>query len=629
MSKQITRRDFCNGIAIGTGISLLSPMDLFGQNAFTIQNPEQPFAYYPPTLTGMRGSHKGSFEVAHALAWAGEKPAKYEKLDEEYDLVIVGAGISGLATAWFYQQKMGQDARILILDNHDDFGGHAKRNEFNHDGKLLLGIGGSVNLENPRDYSEEAKGLLHDLGIDLDAMKNNESDGFESLISLSTQVALAIPGPNGHVTVKANWMSLNQGEGDIETAIKALPISVIEQDKLIEFLSGERNYLDDLSLRESYRYVQSVSYEDFLSDRVGLDDETSSIFYALIKLNWGVGGKNISIMDAIAIGAPGMQGMGRLAKFLQKILLRSMSGFESLYFPDGNASVPRLLVKKLIPAVTLGDADFTNISNSHFDYKMLDKSEHSIRLRLNSTVVGVRQREDDRVEVDYVKEGKAYRVTAKSSILACYNNMIPHLCPELPESQKDGLRYAEKVPLVMVNVHLEDGIAFSELGVHRIDCPKDPFVVVTTPPYTSTGGYQPPKKPSDSMVIFMMSIPEVKATGKETARELYKAGRHVVYSTSFATYEQQIRDQLQALLGPHGFNHETDIRAITVNRWPHGYAYEYSSLDDPEWEEGKAPHEIGRAQFGNISIANSDSEAYAYVNAAIDSAWRAVEEQTS
>ena len=123
-----------------------------------------------------------------------------------------------------------------------------------------------------------------------------------------------------------------------------------------------------------------------------------------------------------------------------------MSGGESLYFPDGNASVPRLLVKKLIPAVTIDDADFTNISNSHFDYKMLDKSEHSIRLRLNSTVVGVRQTEDDRVEIDYVKEGKALRVMGKRAILACYNNMIPHLCPELPESQKDGLRYGEKMP---------------------------------------------------------------------------------------------------------------------------------------------------------------------------------------
>ena len=626
MIKKVTRRDFCNGIAIGTGMNFMGPMNLFGQSEFASQDQQQ--SHYPPILTGMRGSHKGSFEVAHALAWDGEKPTKYEKLNEEYDLVVVGAGISGLATAWFYQKKMGSDARILLLDNHDDFGGHAKRNEFHQDGRLLLGIGGSVNLENPKNYSEESEGLLQDLGIDLDAMRNNESEGFDSL-GKPAQSALAIPGPNGHVTVKANWISLYQGEGDIETAIKSLPLPVIEQDKLIEFLSGERDYLDDLSLRESYQYVQSVSYRDFLSYRVDLDDETSSIFYSFIKLIYGVDGKNVSVLEAISFGAPGMQGMGRLAGFLQKLLLHLMSGGESLYFPDGNASIPRLLVKKLIPAVTPGEANFNNISTSHFDYNMLDRPDHSVRLRLNSTVVGIRQNQNDRIEVDYVKEDKALRATGKHSVLACYNNMIPHLCPELPASQKDGLRYGEKTPFVWVNVLLENGSAFSELGVNTIDCPKDPFVVVTTSPLTSTGGYEPPKKPSDPMVVFMMGIPSIKSTGKETARELFKAGRHVVYSTSFETYEQQIRDQLQSLLGPHGFNHEIDIKAITVNRWPHGYAYEYFALDDPEWEEGKAPHEIGRAQFGRISIANSDSEAYAYVNAAIDSAWRAVEEQTS
>ena len=629
MSKQITRRDFCNGIAIGTGISLLSPMDLFGQNAFTIQNPEQPFAYYPQTLTGMRGSHKGSFEVAHALALAGEKPAKYEKLDEEYDLVIVGAGISGLATAWFYQKKMGSDARILLLDNHDDFGGHAKRNEFHQDGRMLFGIGGSVNLENPKNYSAESKGLLHDLGIDLDAMRDNINDDQYALANPASNHALALPGPNGHVTVKANWTLLFLGEGDIETAIKSLPLPVIEQEKLIEFLSGERDYLDDLSLREKYNYVQTVSYSRFLSERVGLDEETSSIFYAMVKLIYCVDGKNVSVLEAILLGAPGMQGMGRLAKFIQNLFSLSIDNNESLYFPDGNASIPRLLVKKLIPAVTSGEANFNTIATSHFDYKMLDRDDQSVQLRLNSTVVGVRQNQNDRVEVDYVKDDKALRVTGKHSVLACYNGMIPHLCPELPESQKDGLLYGEKAPLVWANVLLENSNAFSELGVNLIACPKDPFVVVTTAPPTSTGGRRPPKEPSDPMVVFMMGIPSVKSTGKETVRELFKAGRHVVYSTSFATYEKQIRDQLQALLGPHGFNHETDIKAITVNRWPHGYAYEYMALNDPEWEEGQAPHEIGRAQFGRISIANSDSEAYAYVNAAIDAAWRAAKEQTS
>lgn len=622
MSKQITRRDFFNGIAIGTGISLLSPIDLFGQNL------EQPFASYPPTLTGMRGSHKGSFEIAHALAWAGEKPAAYEKLDEEYDLIIVGAGISGLATAWFYQKKIGPEARILVLDNHDDFGGHAKRNEFHQDGQLLLGIGGSVNLDNPENYSEESKGLLQDLGIDLDAMRDNINDDEYTLANPAANHALALPGSNGHVTVKANWIQLYLGEGDIETAIQALPLPVAEQKKLIEFLSGERDYLDDLSLREKYKYVQTVSYSRFLSDRVGLDEETSSIFYAMIKLIYCVDGKNVSVLEAIPVGVPGMQGMGKLAKFIQRLFSQSLDNSESLYFPDGNASIPRLLVKKLIPAVTADEANFNNISTSHFDYSVLDQRDHSIRLRLNSTVVGVRQNQNNRVEVDYVKEGKALRVTGKHSVLACYNAMIPDLCPELPESQKDGLRYGEKAPLVWANVLLENGKAFYELGVNTITCPKDPFLIVTTSPPTSTGGHQPPKEPSDPMVVFMMSIPNVESTGTETVRELFKAGRHVVYSTSFATYEKQIRDQLQTLLGSHGFNHEADIKAITVNRWPHGYAYEYMALDDPKWEEGQAPHEIGRAQFGRISIANSDSEAYAYVNAAIDAAWRAVEEQT-
>ena len=131
------------------------------------------------------------------------------------------------------------------------------------------------------------------------------------------------------------------------------------------------------------------------------------------------------------------------------------------------------------------------------------------------------------------------------------------------------------------------------------------------------------------MVIYMLGVPSVEPTGKETSRELLTIARHKVYATAFDTYEQEIRDQLQGLLGEHGFKHETDIKAITVNRWPHGYSYEYLQLDDPAWEEGQAPHEIGRAQFGRISIANSDSEARAYLDAAIDAGWRAVAEQTT
>ncbi len=131
------------------------------------------------------------------------------------------------------------------------------------------------------------------------------------------------------------------------------------------------------------------------------------------------------------------------------------------------------------------------------------------------------------------------------------------------------------------------------------------------------------------MVVLMMANPTPRPAKNEPLRDLLRVGRMSIYTTSFEVYEQQIRDQLQSLLGQHGFDHETEIRAITVNRWPHGYAYWYMMLDDPEWPEGEAPHEIGRAKFGRISIANSDSHAMPYMDAAIEAGWRAVAEQTA
>ncbi len=622
MKYKITRRDFLNGIAIGTGTSLLAPAELFAQ-----ATSGESSIYYPPVLTGMRGNHPGSFEVSHALAWSGEKPAEFRKLDEHYDLVIVGAGVSGLATAWFYRKRMGPDAKILLLDNHDDFGGHAKRNEFHEDGRMLLGVGGSVNLESPGDYSEVAKGLLDDLGIDLDAMKTN-IDEF-AILSSDTGNVLALPGPDGHVTVVGKWTEFMLGIGDYESAVRALPLPGSEQDKLIEFLSGDRDYLDDLSLSEKQGYVESVSYAEFLTERVGLSEKTIPMFYPVPKLMGGPAASRYSVIEAFYLGCPGIQGMSWLGELAEQLIAGITAGYQSLYFPDGNASVARLLVHKLIPAVAPGAKGFCDIAASRFDYGALDRADHAVRLRLNSTVVGVRETGNNRVTVDYVRDGNAISVTGDHCVLACYNGAIPHLCPELPKDQKEALRYGVKVPLVLTNVVLKNGHAYSKLGAGTVTCPDDPYVVVTIAPPTTTAGYQPPRGPDDPMVVFMLGVPTVEPTGTETSRELLTMARHKVYATAFDTYEKEIRDQLQGLLGEHGFNHETDIKAITVNRWPHGYAYEYMSLDDPQWAEGQAPHEIGRAQFGRISIANSDAEGRAYLDAAIDAGWRAVAEQTA
>jgi spermidine dehydrogenase len=642
MAAKVTRRDSLNGIAIGTA-GVLAPgcsdpdRTDHARSGWTRTqfSPPDSSSYYPPTLTGMRGSHEDSFEVAHALAWRGEKPSEYEALDEHYDLVVVGAGLSGLASARYYQQKMGREARILLLDNHDDFGGHAKRNEFHQDGKMILSLGGAQNLEGPSNYSDAARHLLEDIGIDdafVETMARLTSDDFALVGNTEANNGISMPGPDGHVTVAGNWnAALFGGQGYAES-VKALPLPDTQKRRLIEFLGGERDFLDDLSLGETWDYINGTGYNQFFIERVGLSDESLPILNALILHLHGLSGWHLSVAEAITGGAPGIKSIGWTGKataevagvFLDSLLNARM-------FPDGNASVARLLVHKLIPRVAPDLGGPHDVAVTHFHYRELDRDDHPVRLRLNSTVVSARETNEGIVEVDYVQATGAKRVTASHCVLACYNALIPHLCPEMPQRQKEGLSYGEKTPFVYANVQLKNGRAWSKLGASFFQCPFDPFQWLSSAPKMTVGGYEPPMTPEDPMVVFMMNSPlPLAAPQRQTSgREQLRMGRHIIYNTSFADYEQQIRNQLQAVLGAHGFNHETDIQAITVNRIPHGYAYPYLGLDDPSWPEGQAPHEIGRVQFGRISIANTDSEAIALMDAAFDAAWRAVQEQTA
>jgi len=630
MSEKITRRDFLNGVALTTGAGVLAPSNLWALESLEADAVN---ATYPPTLTGMRGSHAGSFEVAHALAWEGRKPARYDALEEHYDLVVVGAGMSGLAAAYYYRQQVGPDARILILDNHDDFGGHAKRNEFHHEGRMVLSLGGAQNLDNPGNYSDHAGALMIELGIDADAiaaMDANTPDDFLLGGKLNANVGMSMPGADGkHVNVDGHWYKFMHGRGDYAAAVRQLPISADEQDRLIAFFGGAEDFLDDLSLGEQFDYISSVSYNRFLMDKVGLSQQSIAMFDGHLLVLNGVSGWQHTVLEAISAGAPGLRAMGWVTNFVDSLAAMMIGGVAEIrMFPDGNASVARLIVQKLIPSVAPNMQGIADVAVAQFNYGALDRENQSVRLRLNSTVVGVRETADDSVVVEYVRGGNPLSVTASHCVLACYNNLIPHLCPEMSEQQKAGLSYGVRSPFVYANVLLNNGQAFSKLNLTFTHCPQDAFQWVSSAPTTSNGGYQPPRGPEDPMAVFMMGSPTPAVEGS-SARELCRAGRYKIYSTTFAQYEAQIRQQLQSLLGQYGFDHETDIQAITVNRIPHGYAYSYLGLDDPEWEEGKAPHEIGRAQFGRISIANSDSEAMPLMDAAFDAAWRAVAEQTA
>ncbi|MDG1707279.1 MAG: NAD(P)-binding protein [Emcibacteraceae bacterium] len=619
--KNITRRDFLDGVAItATASAVGATLPAYAQTGAMASSTSAP---YPPQVTGMRGNHPGSYDHAHPLAWDGEALQGAIDTGEEYDLIVVGGGLSGLSAACMWQREKGTDQRILILDNHDDFGGHAKRNEFMVDGHMLLGIGGSVNLENPSEYSDDCVQLLEEVGLDFDKLiKANEGDPLATLGSTS---GIFLKDENGKGTITVGkWRRALHGYDNYQELINKLPIPQSERDKIIKLAGGDWDYLVGLSIMERMEYLDTTTYHQFLLEKVGLAPEHYPLFESLIRVLAGVGGDSLSVQEAILYGAPGLGSVGWPWEIMESLFFGSEDAFETYMMPDGNASLARLMVRHMIPSIAPGHS-MDNIATAKFDYSKLDEERSSVRIRLNSTAINAKQ-DGDQVIVRYVKDGKPYSAKAKHSILACYNGIIPHLCPELPEEQKEGLKYQVKMPLVWASVALKDGSVFERAGSSFFECPYGYFTVVTQSPATKLDDYQAPQGPNDPLTVFMMSTPIKNRAEDQTVHDVFRETRYKMLATSFEEIETEIRNQLTDLFGPYGFDAERDIEGIIVNRWAHGYAYEYYGLFD-NFEEGSYPHEIGRKQFGRISIANSDAGAKAYLNVAIDEAWRAVQEQ--
>ena len=638
---KITRRDFLDGVALMGGAAALSPLYVFGEHS----QDELSGGVYPPTLTGLRGNHPGSYDVAHALARGGQRPTQFEEVDYVYDLVVVGAGISGLTAAYLFRKGFGPEAKILLLDNHDDFGGHAKRNEFNTNGRTLLGVGGSLNLEQAA-MGAAARSLLEEIGVDFTSLRRSiEPDYMIHDVMSPHGLYLTASVYGTDRAMNGQWNLTWAGAGDFQSAIRSLQLPPSDEQGLINLISGEQDFLPGMSAQEREQFMHSTSYERFLSEHVGLSPEAVQITEPWIKALFGVSVASVSIYEALYSGAPGAAALLPPAPEAPDVdtangeaedpeaqdpeaqdpEAEDSGAYRYPLYPDGNASVARLLVRHLIPRVTAGNTE-ENIVTSTFDYAQLDREGAPVRLRLNSTAVNVRNRDDGLAEASYVVAGKAQTVRAKHCILAGYGGMVPHLCPELPPAQKDNLAYGVKVPFICTNVLLRSGASIRKAGVSGYQCPGSFYSLVATAPPVSQGKFQPPTQVDDPLVVWMIHAAAPPATGEQSSRDLYRLGRHQLLSMSFEDIEAATLSQLEGMFGATGFNAETDVEAITANRWAHGYAYEYMELHDPAWPEGEAPHELGRAPIGRISIANSDSEAHAYVQSAIDAAIRAVDE---
>ena len=618
---QITRRDFLDGIALAGGAMALSPLQALADS----QDVTHASQFYPPSLTGLRGNHPGSFEVAHALAREGQRPDEFELLDEAYDLVVVGAGISGLTAAYFFRKQYGPNAKILILDNHDDFGGHAKRNEFSAQGHMLLGVGGSLNLEQAA-MGEAEVSLLEEIGVNFTELRESVEPGYiihDPMARHGIYLNRTVYGADRSVV--ADWNLLWAGIGDFEGAIRSLKLSKADEQGLIALISGDNDFLDDIPIADRERFSRKMSYATFLRERVGLSEQAIKITEPWVKALHCAGAEAVSIQEVFRAGAPGLNTLLPMAASGGDEESVDPDVYRYPMFPDGNASVARLLVRQLIPAVVGGDLT-QNVVTSQFDYSQLDREGELVRLRLNSTAVNVRNLGDEQVEVAYVAKGQAQAVRGKHCILAGYGGIVPHLCPELPKAQKEHLAYGVKAPFICTNVLLRNSEAVRKAGVSGYQCPGSFYSLLASAPPVNVGDFRVPSEANDPMVMWMLHAPTPQVTNGMSARDAYRLGRHKLLSMSFEEIEVATITQMTGMFGSAGFDAGRDVEAITVNRWAHGYAYEYMDLHDPDWPKGEAPHELGRKPIGRIAIANSDAEAAAYVQAAIKAARRAVNE---
>jgi spermidine dehydrogenase len=227
------------------------------------------------------------------------------------------------------------------------------------------------------------------------------------------------------------------------------------------------------------------------------------------------------------------------------------------------------------------------------------------------------------VRVAYIKDGKTHVARSTHCILACYNGLIPSLLRELPERQREALAYPVKVPMMYTNVLLRRWTAFQKLGVAVIDVPGMYHTECSLDPGTRLGGYSGVATPEEPILLHLVRNPNKPGLPR---KEQNRAGQRELLTMTFRDFEFEIRNQLDRMLSSAGFSAADDILAITVNRWPLGYAYTYDTLGDPDVPPEQRPHIIGRQRFGQITVANADAGAAAFTNQAIDEAHRAVQE---
>lgn len=366
------------------------------------------------------------------------------------------------------------------------------------------------------------------------------------------------------------------------------------------------------------RTLDSMTYKDYLEKVLKLSPAVTNYIEPVIGL---INGASADVVSAFAASQIGMPGMSRS---------RGKNASLSPSFPGGNTTFARYLVKDLIPAAIGGTHALADINNQNVNFKALDREDQQIRMRLGATVVGVQHDGDPetaaQVVVTYEKDGKVYKVKAKSVVMASSGSVNSHIIRDLPAKHREAYSQFNYAPALVVNVALTNWRFMYKMGITAAQWFGDGFGFSCNIRKSMViGEHNAPLHPDQPVVLtFYMGVYTPGLSLKEQGIQ----ARNKILGTSFTDYERQLRQQMLTQFGPYGFNPEKDIAGIILNRWGHARV-----VQQPGFYYGingqPSPREVVSQKYGRIAIGHSELNGHQSWTGAITQGYRAAAEALS
>ncbi|MEU4832393.1 NAD(P)-binding protein [Streptosporangium sp. NPDC023615] len=642
MDRLISRRDIVDGVIATAGIAACSPPRPEGRDGHggrdRLVRAHWPVGtvLHPSPPLGSRGGGTGPAGLARVLRDPRFRPpaGTPEPTGEHYDLVVVGAGVSGVSAAYRWLEQAPR-ARILILDDHEEIGGHALRHGSPAGGRggSPVAYDGAGCAEEQAAWTPEGRELLGKLGLrsrgpgrhaDHDPYPDtpmHDSVFCDRETFSSERLVVFTPGRAGR------W-------------ITDLPVTEQARRDLLRLYRDPPDWFPGLSPEEKQERLSRLTYSGFLGSVCGVHPDVLRFVRTMPVERRGYGSDALGAIDAWGEADEyryaGFAGLGldrsKPSRYNSPTVIKEWGAGESpaCRFPGGNQAIVRMMIARMIPGfATATGAE--GIMTALFDHTVLDRPGNRVRVRLRSPVVSAANDGPAGTAVSatvgYVDGERVRSVRAGGVIMACWNAVIPYLVGDLPSAQRVALHRAIKVPVVHAEVRLRRWRAWRELGIRHTRFTGAYWCAAGLAAPSGPGGRRRgdgPVRPDEPITVHMAGAPVTPGMSPALGSV---SGRYALMATPYHYLEYGIRDQLARLLGPAGFDPALDIEAITVSRWGHGYAPEYATpWDLAFYPDGHPPAATARRTHGRIAIANSDSVPSARTDAAVTAAYRAVAE---